>query len=119
MANPVTSFFKDERADPRSTNPVISEALNSVRAYTWEVHFDFQDLGVVGNQTDLILAAKQVSEAGFAVGDIEVNRVNDKVFYPGRPEQDELTITFDNVYKGAPAMQLWQWFQTILLTVRS
>lgn len=116
---PVFSDAESARAiDPTAGRslPVISESLNSVRAYSWECHFTLPDVEIGNGATfdrPLVLAAKTVSEAGFAVGDIEVNRVNDKVFYPGRPEQDDLTITFDNLYQDAPGITLWEWFKSI------
>ena len=47
----------------------------------------------------MTLAAKQVNGIGMQVEDIEVNRVNDKVYYPGRPSMEELVVTFDNLQK--------------------
>jgi len=110
------SFARD--TDPNNTNglPVISEGLNSVRTYSWECHFTLPNFnGEAGPafDTPLVLAAKSVGEAGMSVGDIEVHRVNDKVFYPGKPVQDDLTITFDHLYKDSPSITLWEWFKTI------
>ena len=113
---PVFSETRTRQADDTSPGlPIVSESLNAIRAYSWECHFKLPDIEGVpaAASRDLVLAAKQVSEAGFAVGDIEVNRINDKVFYPGRPEQDELTITFDNLYAGTPGITLWKWFKSI------
>ena len=45
------------------------------------------------------LAAKQVNGIGISVEDIPVHRVNDQVFYPGKPSTEEMTVTFDNVVK--------------------
>jgi hypothetical protein len=73
--------------------PTISTALESVRAYQWEVIFSADNEG----DSPLTLAAKQVNGIGMQVEDIEVNRVNDKVYYPGRPSVDELRVTFDNI----------------------
>ena len=97
--------------DPKAALPKLSYALDSVRTHQFEVHIEFPNAIEGISQNGLTLAAKQVSEAGFAVGDIEVNRVNDKVFYPGRPEQDELTVTFDNLYLKETSDTLFQWFQ--------
>ena len=49
------------------------------------------------------------------IEDIEVHRVNDKVFYPGKASPEELTVTFDNFYQenGRVAEVLWQWFSWI------
>ena len=81
--------------------PLISTELDSVRAYQWEVTFvgglPTGDIGSV--QKPHTLGAKQVNGIGFNLEDIEVHRVNDKVYYPGRPSMDELVITFDNLQK--------------------
>ena len=93
--------------------PRISKDLDSIRAYQWEVVFsNIPDLtqGATPMQ-DLTLAAKQISANGFSVTDIEVHRVNDKVFYPGKPNPELLTITFDNVIKSQTMEHLWDWFK--------
>lgn len=96
--------------------PVISQALDSVRAYQFEMHFILAD-GVVaddeGGDNKLTLACKQVTAAGFSTEDIEVHRVNDKVFYPGKASPEELTVTFDNLYQPKVANTLWNWFSAI------
>ena len=103
-------FYKDDfRASEPSAKglPVISRDLDSVRAYQFEVEFN----GVGTGERKLRLAAKQVSPTGFSVADIEVNRVNDKVFYPGKPSPEALTITFDNLVKDDVSKELWEWFK--------
>ena len=81
--------------------PAISTKLDSVRAYQWEVTFDFpngrgaEELNNI--KKPMTLAAKQVNGLGFNVEDIEVNRINDKVYYPGRVSYEEAVITFDNL----------------------
>ena len=88
-------------AGEQPTSPVISTELDSVRAYQWEISFFFgQTDPLNGLQKPLTLAAKQVNGIGYTVEDIEVNRVNDKVYYPGRPSMDELVVTFDNLQKA-------------------
>jgi hypothetical protein len=79
------------------------------------MHFELPEVvqGANGQSKDLTLAAKQVSQAGFTTEDIEVNRVNDKVFYPGKASPEELTVTFDNLYQPKVANMLWSWFSTI------
>jgi len=105
------AYYKSFRdADLGSSLPILSTELDSVRAYQFEVHFD----GVPGvdNPTRLTLAAKQISPIGVAVDDIEVHRVNEKFFYPGKPGPEEVTITFDDLYSGA-SRTLYDWFSTI------
>jgi len=102
--------------------PVISEGLDSVRAYQWEIHFALppkmqSDASLGGqsypNQEFLTLAAKQVTALGFSTEAIEVNRVNDKVFYPGKSSGEEVTVTFDNLYQPQIANTLWAWYSSI------
>lgn len=103
-------FYKNDfrKSEPSAKGlPVISRDLDSVRAYQFEVEF----MGRGTAERKLRLAAKQVSPAGFTVDDIEVHRVNDKVFYPGKPSPDEITITFDNIIRDDAAKELWEWFK--------
>ena len=90
--------------------PTISTALDSVRAYQWEVAFTLSP-GKAGKQVKpLTLAAKQVNGIGASVEDIEVNRVNDKVYYPGRPSMEEAVITFDNLHTTKVDKLLYEMF---------
>jgi len=97
--------------------PLISEGLDSVRAYQFEMHFDIPEVvraaGATIGEDFLTLGAKQVTAVGFSTEAIEVNRVNDKVFYPGKASPEELTVTFDNLYQPQIANLLWQWFSAI------
>jgi len=93
--------------------PIISEGLDSVRAYQWEIHFELPPDATDTNQEKLTLAAKQITALGFSTEAIEVNRVNDKVFYPGKASPEEVTITFDNLYQPQIAHTLWRWFSHI------
>jgi len=103
------------RAITTNGKPVISEGLDSVRAYQFEMIFNnlptLRGVNIEGRE--LTLAAKQVSQVGMTVEDIEVNRVNDKVFYPGKASPEELTVTFDNFYQPKVAENLFSWFSSI------
>ena len=110
------SVFKTElRANftPGSTLPKISTRLDSVRAYQFEVRFYGLPTEVGGNTLDLVAAAKQVSPIGGTVEDIVVDRVNDKLYYPGKFTPEALTITFDNQLLSRTSPTLWNWFKTI------
>lgn len=119
MANAINSpYFLDtadtQRAFGQGGLPIISQGLDSVRAYQFEIHFELP----TGMDTDdpdgkLTLAAKQVTALGFSTEAIEVHRVNDKVFYPGKASPEDVTITFDNLYQPKIANTLWKWFSTI------
>jgi len=116
MATSQNPVFKTERGIATGTGvPKLSYALDSVRVYQFEVHFDSIPEGVMDGQTPngLTLAAKQVSPIQFGVDSYPVNRVNDKIFYPGKPGPEEVTITFDNTLaKESDAhASMWRWFQ--------
>lgn len=111
----VNSIFKtDFRPFKAGQNlPRVSTVLDSVRTYQFEAQFFGLPPALTGGQTDLTLAAKQVSPVGISSEDIEVRRVNDRMFYPGAPSQEEITITFDNLYLRDTAKTLWGWFKSI------
>jgi len=95
--------------------PVISQDLDSVRTYQWEITF-FPPNEIEVPQTfskPLTLAAKQVNGIGYQVEDIEIGRVNDKVYYPGRPSQEELVVTFDNLLATKTGHQLYKYMRTV------
>lgn len=102
-------FYRDQASRQivgKNGLPVISRDLDSVRAYQFEVEFK-------GKTADRMfrLAAKQVGPTGFTVDDIAVNRVNDQVFYPGKPSPEEIVITFDNLLRDDVSRELWNWFK--------
>ena len=95
--------------------PVISQDLDSIRAYQWEITF-FPPAEVeipLGFSKPLTLAAKQVNGMTVSVEDIPVNRVNDVTYYPGRPSMGELQVTFDNLLKTKTGWQLYKYFQSV------
>ena len=92
--------------------PLLSEGLESYRAYQWEVEIKMPP-GLEGiDDTVLTLAAKQVTQIGFTSEDIVADRVNDKFFYPGKVTPEEVTITFDNLVRGQLAESLFNWMST-------
>jgi len=117
MTTTNTPFFVDDESAKRFTDkPLISQGLDSVRAYQFEITFqapNADNLALPETSNMWTLAAKQVSQVGMTVEDIEVNRVNDKVFYPGKASPEELTVTFDNLYNQDVSLNLWKWFSTI------
>lgn len=112
MAN---SYYKTKYGrefEPGKGLPIISTDLDSVRAYQFEVHF----LGLPGevtNQQDLTLAAKKIQGLSMASEPIVVDRVNDKIHYPGKVTPEEVSITFDNLYMRETASDLWRYFKSI------
>lgn len=109
------SYYKANRANftertAGNTLPAISTKLDSVRAYQFEVRF----YNIPGAEdSSLTLAAKQISPIGFTVEDIVVDRLNDKVFYPGKASPEEVTMTFDNLLLKNTTPALWNWFRTV------
>lgn len=112
----VESYYKNNlRAnfEPGKSLPRISTKLDSVRAYQFECRFYGLPPDAVGSQQDLTAAAKQVSPIGGSVDDIVVDRVNDRLFYPGKFSPDEVTVTFDNQLLSLTTPALWSWFRSI------
>ena len=99
---------------PGRTLPKVSTKLDSVRAYQFECKFyglppEFTNSA----QSELTAAAKQVSPIGGAVDDIVVDRLNDKMYYPGKFSPEAVTVTFDNQLLSQTTPALWNWFKTI------
>ena len=59
------------------------------------------------------MACKKITQPGFTVEDIEVHRVNEKFYYPGKPTPDNITVTFDNLIKGDVADALFAWMRSV------
>jgi len=110
MAYYADTLYRDISGENTDGIPIISNKLDSIRAYQWEITFT-HSISTQGSQPKpLTLAAKQVNGLGMSVEDIEVNRVNDKVYYPGKPSMDELVITFDNIREEKISEVLWEFF---------
>ena len=107
------SYYKDKYGrnfTPGQGLPVISTDLDSIRAYQFEIHF-FNLPEDVTNEADLTLAAKKITGLEYSTEPIVVQRVNDKVFYPGKPTPGDLSVTFDNLYLRETASDLWRYFK--------
>ena len=110
-----TSYYKtkyDRKFTPGQGLPTISTDLDSVRAYQFEIHF-FGLPADVTSESDLTLAAKKVGGLEMKNEAITVDRVNDKVFYPGKTTPGELTVDFDNLYLRETAADLYRYFRNI------
>lgn len=116
MAN--GKYYVDRAAELIADSPRLSHALESFRAYAWEIQIP-QFAGALSNvpglesQDRLTLAAKQITQPGFTVEDIEVHRVNEKFYYPGKATPDAITVTFDNLIKGDIADALFAWMRSV------
>jgi hypothetical protein len=109
-----TSYYKEKYGrdfTPGQGLPTISTDLDSVRQYQFEIHF-FGLPEDVTNQNDLTLAAKKVTGLSMQNEAIVVDRVNDKVHYPGRTTPGDLMVTFDNLYLRETASDLWRFFKS-------
>ena len=97
--------------------PVISTDLDAVRSYQWEIKFDIATMNdnseAIFNEQSLVLAAKTVTGLSYSFADIEVHRMNDKVFYPGKISQEEVTVTFDNLLANSPGIQFYEYLATV------
>ncbi len=108
-----SSYYKNKYGrnfTPGQGLPTVSTDLDSVRAYQFEIHFHGLP-GDITNQTDLTLAAKRVAGLEMKNEAITVDRVNDKLFYPGKTTPGELQVDFDNLYLRETASDLWRYFK--------
>ena len=111
-------FYVDNAVNLLADTPRLSHALESFRAYSWEIQIP-QFAGVLSqvpgleNNDRLTLACKKITQPGFTVEDIEVHRVNEKFYYPGKPSPDNITVTFDNLIKGDVADALFAWMRSV------
>ena len=108
-----TSYYKNKYGrdfTPGQGLPTVSTDLDSVRAYQFEIHF-FGLPEDVTNQTDLTLAAKKVGGLEMKNETITIDRVNDKLHYPGKTTPGELTVDFDNLYLRETAADLYRFFR--------
>ena len=115
-----SNYKNDLRAnfEPGVSLPKVSTKLDSVRAYQFEARFygiPTEGGGAVGSERDLTAAAKKVSPIGGSTDDIVVDRVNDKMFYPGKFTPEAVTITFDNQLLTRTTPTLWNWFMLLLI----
>jgi len=117
MSHPVpSSYYKtqfDRSFEHGAGLPWISTELDSVRAYQFEIHFQVSPGVNSEAPKSFTLAAKKVTGLEMALEAIPVNRVNDKVFYPGRPTPGDMVVTFDNTYLRQTGTELWQYFSDI------
>lgn len=106
--------FREGISPNNPTLPQISTELDSVRMYQFEVRFTGLPDGLGQNVDDFItLAAKQVESVNYGVDDLAVHRVNDIVYYPGKPTFEPVTVTFDNLLVQKTSIKLWEWFNTV------
>jgi hypothetical protein len=108
-----TSYYKTKYGrdfTPGQGLPTVSTDLDSVRAYQFEAHF-FGLPEDITNVPDLTLACKKVGGLEMRNEAIVVDRVNDKLHYPGKTNPGELTIDFDNLYLRETASDLYRYFR--------
>jgi hypothetical protein len=111
-----TSYYKTKYGrtfTPGQGLPTISTDLDSVRSYQFEIHFFGLPADVAGVD-ELTLAAKRVSGIEMKNEPITVDRVNDRVHYPGKNTPGELSVDFDNLYLYETASDLWRYFKSTL-----
>jgi len=98
-------------ANNQTRLPKLSTGLDSVRAYQFEVQFTFPQGAEGLSIRNMSVAAKQVAATGPKVEAIEVHRLNDRYFYPGKSNMNELKITFDNLFASKTGSNLFAWFR--------
>lgn len=107
------SYYKNEYRKtftPGTNLPRVSTDLDSVRQYQFEIHF-FGLPGDVAGVNELTLAAKKVSGMEMKNETIVVDRLNDKLHYPGKTTPGELVVEFDNFYLKDIAGDLYRYFR--------
>ena len=107
------SYYKEKYSrqfTPGQGLPTVSTDLDSIRTYQFEIHF-FGLPADITNTTDLTLAAKQVGGLSMKNEAIVIDRVNDKLHYPGKTTPGDLTVTFDNLYLRETASDLFRFFK--------
>tara|TARA_R100000951_G_scaffold109995_1_gene107688 strand:+ start:2924 stop:3589 length:666 start_codon:yes stop_codon:yes gene_type:complete len=111
---PNNGYYKSKRTfEPGKTLPDVSNDLDSVRAYQFEITFKDLQVGNNVGKESLTLAAKRVSGLATRNEFITVDRVNDKLYYPGKVTNEDLQIEFDNLYIKDTAGDLYKYFKTI------
>jgi hypothetical protein len=108
-----SSYYKNKYGrnfTPGQGLPTVSTDLDSVRAYQFEIHF-FGLPEDITNSTDLTLAAKKVGGLEMKNETIVIDRVNDKLHYPGKTTPGELSVDFDNLYLRETASDLYRFFR--------
>jgi hypothetical protein len=108
-----SSYYKNKYGrnfTPGQGLPTVSTDLDSVRAYQFEIHF-FGLPEDITNSTDLTLAAKKVGGLEMKNETIVIDRVNDKLHYPGKTTPGELSVDFDNLYLRETASDLYRYFR--------
>jgi hypothetical protein len=109
----ISSYYKSKYGrtfTPGQGLPVVSTDLDSVRAYQFEIHFKGLPRDV-SNVQDLTLAAKKISGIELKNEPIVVDRVNDKLHYPGKTTPTDLQVEFDNLYLRQTASDLYRYFR--------
>jgi hypothetical protein len=111
MAQTTNRLSAERNLQTGNRLPKLSTELDSVRVYQFEVQFWLPD-SAGQSAKSLSVAAKKVSATGPKVEPIEVHRLNDKYYYPGKPSMEEVTITFDNLLQTQAGANLFAWFRT-------
>jgi hypothetical protein len=94
-----------------SALPQISSDLEPIRTYQFEVNF--RGFPGIANKADVTVAAKQVGQITYGVDSIALDRLNDKVHYPGKVAYEPVEITFDNLLLKQSTYNLWTAFKEV------
>ena len=116
MAIPTNSVIETQfNRTPGDKLPEISSELETIRTYQFEVNFQGFP-AITENQNipgDVTVAAKQVGTITYGVDSIALDRLNDKVHYPGKVTYEPVEITFDNLLLKRSTPALWQAFKEV------
>ena len=111
MAIPQNSIIDGLDRRTGDVLPIISSDLETVRTYQFEVSFQGFP-GITGSQ-DVTVAAKQVGQISYGVESIALDRLNDKVHYPGKVTYEPVEVTFDNLLLKNSTANLWKSFKEV------
>ena len=112
----MTSYSDFRNAIPTTSTeaPKISTTLDVIKNYQFEVEFvDLPPLNGNFPQGNLTIGATKVTAFGMTVDTVEIHRVNDRVYYPGKAKFEPVTITFDNQLLLPQYAHLWEYIKTV------
>ena len=111
----IDTALKNRPTGSNNALPEISTGLETIKTYQFEVNFaNFRPIGANQNVAgDVTVAAKQVGQITYGVESIPLDRLNDKVHYPGKVTYEPVEITFDNLLLKKSTNALWSAFKEV------
>lgn len=102
-----TPIYSGYRGSPSvKSNAKVSTNLDSIRQYQFEVHLSIPGIDNLTKE-QIMVAATKVTGIGMESEAIEVHRVNDKLYYPGKAKMEPVVVTFDDQILTGVAARFW------------